>query len=349
MAGISAGEVAVYDRQLRLWGVQAQQRLMQSHVLIWGLEGSNVEACKNLVLAGVSLTVRDHRATKAEDVAFNYFLREGDIGQGRASCSAARVQEMNPLNKVASSDAAPEADDEGLKSALADFDVVLVAPGVLGWNMELACKIDEACRAKGACFFLLLDVGQLAFFFSDMGAHEVRERSVAQGGAGGTAVEPTAAEPETIVFPSLKEWLSTSLEEMVKDKVDASVVFVSLIAKFLQSDEAKADGGPSSASAGTRFEAFCKSVKCLPAVDGLASLSEAYGIFLVEPLVHVASVLGGLLAQEVVKAITKRDVPLANSVCFSAFTNAAVVERLPAPAKVLKRKAEEAALDLDSD
>merc|ERR1711865_1143678 len=146
-------------------------------------EGSNVEVSKNLVLAGVSLTVRDHRQVDADDVAFNYFLREEDLGKNRASCSAKRIQEMNPLNKVDSSDLGPETDSDALTKALADFDVVLAAPGVLAWDMDLACRIDDACRAKHSCFFLSMEVGQLAFFFSDMGDHEVRERSSAQGGA----------------------------------------------------------------------------------------------------------------------------------------------------------------------
>jgi len=71
---ISEEQTAVYDRQLRLWGVQAQQRLLQSKVLVWGLEGSNVEVCKNLILAGVTLTVRDHRTVVLDDAAFNYFF-----------------------------------------------------------------------------------------------------------------------------------------------------------------------------------------------------------------------------------------------------------------------------------
>jgi len=54
------------------------------------------------------------------------------------------------------------------------------------------------------------------------------------------------------------------------------------------------------------------------------------------------------MAQEVIKAITKRDPPLANTVCFNAHTSAAFVERIPAlKAKAPKRKLEEVSLDLD--
>lgn len=86
----------------------------------------------------------------------------------------------------------------------------------------------------------------------------------------------------------------------------------------------------------------------MPARGGYPSLKDAYGLFFLEPLVHVASIVGGLMAQEVIKAITKRDPPLANTVCFNAHTSAAFVERIPAlKAKAPKRKLEEVSLDLD--
>jgi len=146
MAGISDGELAVYDRQLRLWGVQAQQKLLKSKVLIWGLEGSNVEACKNLVLAGVSLVIRDHRKVSAADVSFNYFLRKEDLGQSLAECGARRVQELNPMCGVSASTSGPEED------GLSGFDLVIVGLRVLGMDVSRASAIDAACRKASARF-----------------------------------------------------------------------------------------------------------------------------------------------------------------------------------------------------
>ena len=60
-----------------------------------GPGGSSMEVCKNLVLAGVSVTVRDHRVVQATDVAFNYFLRTVDVGKNSTGCARRRVQEMN--------------------------------------------------------------------------------------------------------------------------------------------------------------------------------------------------------------------------------------------------------------
>ncbi|KYK63889.1 putative SUMO-activating enzyme subunit 1, partial [Toxoplasma gondii TgCatPRC2] len=41
----------VFDRQIRLWGVESQRRLLSSHVLLVGLTSIHVELAKNLALS----------------------------------------------------------------------------------------------------------------------------------------------------------------------------------------------------------------------------------------------------------------------------------------------------------
>uniref|UniRef100_A0A915Q716 Midasin n=1 Tax=Setaria digitata TaxID=48799 RepID=A0A915Q716_9BILA len=63
---ISEDEKAVYDRQIRLWGLETQNRLRNSTVLIAGLSGCGSEVAKNLMLTGLkSLTLLDSK-TRAE-------------------------------------------------------------------------------------------------------------------------------------------------------------------------------------------------------------------------------------------------------------------------------------------
>lgn len=57
---ITEDEAALYDRQIRLWGVDAQRRLLSSRILIINMKGLGAEIAKNLVLGGINcLTLLD--------------------------------------------------------------------------------------------------------------------------------------------------------------------------------------------------------------------------------------------------------------------------------------------------
>jgi len=62
-------EAKVYDRQIRLWGVEAQQRMRSSKILLMGhIAGTAIEIAKNLVLAGVGAVVLSDNSTVCEDL-----------------------------------------------------------------------------------------------------------------------------------------------------------------------------------------------------------------------------------------------------------------------------------------
>lgn len=80
--GLSADEIALYDRQIRLWGAQAQERIRSANILLVSLRALGTEIAKNLTLAGISsLTIVDEDLVTEEDLGAQYFLREEDIGK----------------------------------------------------------------------------------------------------------------------------------------------------------------------------------------------------------------------------------------------------------------------------
>ena len=50
---VTEQEVTQYDRQIRLWGLEAQQRLRNAKIMVFGLGALGGEITKNLVLAGI--------------------------------------------------------------------------------------------------------------------------------------------------------------------------------------------------------------------------------------------------------------------------------------------------------
>lgn len=94
-------EAAVYDRQIRLWGADAQARLQQAHVLYVHVTGASSEVLKNLVLAGVKATLWD--PTRLDPATPNVLLTAQEKLQCHASGTtvahalAPHVEQLNPL------------------------------------------------------------------------------------------------------------------------------------------------------------------------------------------------------------------------------------------------------------
>ncbi|MCP9264414.1 SUMO-activating enzyme subunit 1 [Dirofilaria immitis] len=94
---ISEDEKAVYDRQIRLWGLETQNRLRNSTVLVAGLSGCGSEVAKNLMLTGLkSLTLLDNKTICADDYCNQFLLQCGDEGKNRAEASRQKCQLLNP-------------------------------------------------------------------------------------------------------------------------------------------------------------------------------------------------------------------------------------------------------------
>jgi len=80
--GLSADEIALYDRQIRLWGAQAQERIHSANILLVSLRALGTEIAKNLTLAGIrSLTIIDNDPVSEEDLGTQYFVRQEDVGK----------------------------------------------------------------------------------------------------------------------------------------------------------------------------------------------------------------------------------------------------------------------------
>ena len=79
---ISEDEAALYDRQIRLWGVEAQKRLINSRVCLINIKGLACEVAKNLVLSGInSLTLIDENNVDEHDLKTNFLIERDSLGQ----------------------------------------------------------------------------------------------------------------------------------------------------------------------------------------------------------------------------------------------------------------------------
>ncbi|ORM40444.1 SUMO-activating enzyme subunit 1 [Babesia sp. Xinjiang] len=91
---LSNHEALLYDRQIRLWGIEAQRKMMDASIMFLGKNGIQEEAIKNLLLAGMNVTLANDLLVTEQDVKHSFFLMESDVGSNHAEALVHRLREM---------------------------------------------------------------------------------------------------------------------------------------------------------------------------------------------------------------------------------------------------------------
>lgn len=316
-------ESELYDRQIRLWGVEAQKRIQNSKILMVGVGGLGAEVVKNLVLAGLSATIVDGAEVSEADLASNFFLDEEDIGKNRASAVLPRVQELNRLVTV-------ECCAESLEAMTAEALAELVSAHNLivcsNASPTLERQLDAMARERSIAFYAGAVFGYEGAFFVDLSTHTFREEN-------GTGEKATLTDPETIEYPSLETALAVPWDELKNrwGPVDPTFVRYRLLSLFHESA-----GRPAVATDGA--ELFALGQQTL-ATEGYTTAAKLTGF--TEAMAHqlaataqaelapVCAVMGGVLGQEIVKFVSSKGKPIENVYVFDAMACAGKTFRVP--------------------
>ncbi|PSS22539.1 hypothetical protein M430DRAFT_119152 [Amorphotheca resinae ATCC 22711] len=336
--GISADEIALYDRQIRLWGVQAQEKIRSANILLITMRALSNEIAKNLVLAGIrSLTIVDHALVTESDLGAQFFVSESDIGKNRAEAAAPNIRKLNPrvIVNVDQSDIKTKGPDY-----FGSFDVVIATD----LHPDSLNIINTATRLNHKPFYAAGVHGFYGFIFSDLIQHDyVVEREKSN--------RPTLLEPETrtrsvVDVKTKKE--NGKLIELVTKRELYSTWFLASDAASLPAEYLKSR---------RRLKAVTPILSCLRALweflqlqDGrLPSTTEDLKIFTVsatqkhkalglpdetlrsevlrkflqnlgKEIAPVTAVLGGQLAQDVINVLGCRQQPIQNMVLFDGDT-----------------------------
>lgn len=166
---ITEQEAELYDRQIRLWGLDSQKRLRNARILICGVNGLGAEVAKNIILSGVkSVTLLDDKIASEVDTCSQFMIPIGSMGTNRAEASLVRAQALNPMVELkAVTEKLADKDDEFFKL----FDVVVVLEAT---TKELV-RINNTCRLNGIKFFAGDVWGKFGFSFADLQEHSYAE------------------------------------------------------------------------------------------------------------------------------------------------------------------------------
>uniref|UniRef100_A0A3Q3WCZ3 SUMO-activating enzyme subunit 1 n=1 Tax=Mola mola TaxID=94237 RepID=A0A3Q3WCZ3_MOLML len=332
---ISEEEAAQYDRQIRLWGLDAQKRLRGSRVLLAGSGGLGAEVAKNLILAGVKgLTLLDHEQVSEESCRAQFLVPVTAQGQNRAQASLERAQNLNPMVEV-------HADSDRIEDKPDDFFLQFDAVCLTGCSRDLMVRVDQLCSQHNIKVFCGDVYGYYGYMFCNLGQEhsyvEEKPKLVKPSENSNDGPEPKKAKVdpnETVMvkkmasFCSLKEalevdWTGEKAKACLKrTPVDYFLLHVML--KF-RTDKGR-DPGPLSFAEDSHL---LKQIRddVLGAM-GVSSdlLSDCFVSHCFSEMSPVCAVVGGVLGQEIVKALSQRDTPHRNFFFFDGRKGNGVVD-----------------------
>eukprot|EP01060_Flectonema_neradi_P026071 TRINITY_DN34924_c0_g1_i1.p1 TRINITY_DN34924_c0_g1~~TRINITY_DN34924_c0_g1_i1.p1 ORF type:complete len:305 (+),score=50.26 TRINITY_DN34924_c0_g1_i1:73-987(+) len=298
---LTAEEQVRYDRQMRLWGVDAQIRLMKSKVLLINTGGLGTEIAKNIVLGGAGeLVIVDETTITESDLGSNFLISEEHVGSNRAEASLKELKSMNNLVKLTHQTTLP--------TDVSGFSIVLATDV----DIETSLSLNKLCRnaAGGPVpFITCVSLGMMSLSFSDFGdSFDV------------TVENPTTKEKSTrsqqfcpLEVTLTKDWSNYK----VLPSFAACMLMWSLnidvstpVSDALQLIESAAEKPQYN--------------KLVPR-ELLPQLAESC----VGTLSPVCSVMGGIIAQEALKVIQRNAMPMSNYFIYDALVESkGYVERI---------------------
>lgn len=318
---LTDAEAEQYDRQIRLWGLDSQKRLRASRVLIIGLKGLGAEVAKNITLAGVkSVTLLDEGFVSKEDICSQFLVPRDQLGKNRAEASLARTQNLNPMVKV-TANTTPVADhpDEYFH----DFEAICATK----CPTDQLLRLDQICREKGIKFFCGDVFGFFGFMFADLQTHEFAEEVTEFKPS--NADEPSAKRPKvepvkttvkrSETFVPLQDalnvdWSSEPYSKKIK-KSESSYFLMKVLLKFRNLH--KRDPAPESRA--SDIEELCKlrdeelQIMGIP----LEKVPNHLLSLLIAEVSPVCAIVGGVLSQEIIKALSQHEAPHNNMFFFN--------------------------------
>ncbi|KMT17753.1 hypothetical protein BVRB_2g035030 [Beta vulgaris subsp. vulgaris] len=310
-------ETALYDRQIRVWGADAQRRLSKAHVLVGGMKGTVSEVCKNIVLAGVgSVTLVDDSPVTEEALSANFLIPPNEklyAGRSIAEVCCDSLKDFNPMVHVS----VEKGDLSNLSTNfLEKFDVVIVS----GCSQSTKKTINEKCRKllKHIAFYSVDCRDSCGEIFADLQDHSCTKKQVNE------TVECR------LQYPSFAEAIAVPWKSLPK-RVSKLYFAMRVIERFEES-EARAPGETSLADLPNVLK--LRKELCEAQLFSESQIPDS----LLERLLSgkmefppVCAIIGGILGQEVIKAISCKGEPIKNFFYFDAVDGKGVIEDISNP------------------
>ncbi|KAF9160712.1 SUMO-activating enzyme subunit 1 [Actinomortierella ambigua] len=295
-------------------------------ILIVGMRGLSNEVCKNLVLAGVgSLTILGHQTVTHEDLGAQFLLRESDLGRNRAEAAAEKVRLLNPRVKVVvDTDKAEDKPEE----YFTQFDLVCLTD----MAPDQMIRINTACRQAQKGFYAASVSGFFGYIFCDLTRHEYLEE--VKEGSSDKAQGPITKTFERVQnYDSLQATMAATWGGLSSKALRRAVSPLFFAFQVLWKYQMNHDGHlPDTTNESDVLELLklrderLSDAQVNPSFvpDDLLMLLASSADAEISP---VCAIVGGFLAQDILKALSKKDSPLHNFFVYNGLEGDALVHR----------------------
>ncbi|XP_075230809.1 SUMO1 activating enzyme subunit 1 [Lycorma delicatula] len=320
---LTEDEAQLYDRQIRLWGLESQKRLRCAKVLIIGLQGLGAEVCKNVILAGVkAVTVLDDENVTEEDICAQFLAPRNTVGKNRAISSLERAQALNPLVDV-------KAESENVANKPDNFftqwDVIVAT----NCPLKQLLRLNGICRSAGVKFFCGDVFGFFGYFFVDLQIHEYSEEVTKHVSAPVRAEnkkqkieEIKVTQKNTATFVPFQDaididWTSDRYKSKVS-KLDFSYFLMKILLRFRSENHRNPKPGTGSDVEQLKNIRDSELAKLEVPLD---KVGDSVFDLIFAQVSPVCAIVGGVLAQEVIKAVSQKEAPHNNMFFFNPTNN----------------------------
>ncbi|KAG0049129.1 SUMO-activating enzyme subunit 1 [Gryganskiella cystojenkinii] len=308
---ITEDEAALYDRQIRLWGLEAQHRMRNASILIAGMRALSNEVCKNIILAGVgSITILDHENITEQDFGAQFLIRgETNLGRNRAEAAAEKARLLNPrVTVVVDKEDIAKKDD----AYFSQFNIVCLT----GCTPEQMIRVDDACRDYKTGVYAADVYGFYGYIFCDLKEHHYREETK---GSNSETVVHEKHQSYSRLSDTLTVQFGNPSPRVLRRKVSPLFFAIQVLWQFQQNN----GGRKPHVSSAEDMEAMyklrdtrLKDAQVDPAfvdnqlIQTLVSTSSA-------EIMPVCAIVGGYLAQDILKTLSGKDAPILNYFLYS--------------------------------
>ncbi|CAA7049551.1 unnamed protein product [Microthlaspi erraticum] len=159
-----------YDRQLRIWGELGQTALENASICLLNCGPTGTETLKNLVLGGIgSITVVDGSKVEIGDLGNNFMVDEKSVGQSKAKCTCAFLQELNDAVKANFIEENPDSLIMTNPSFFSQFTLVVATQLV----EDSMVKLDRICREANVKLIIARSYGLTGFVRISVKEHTI--------------------------------------------------------------------------------------------------------------------------------------------------------------------------------